>query len=252
MKAVGIIPARYASTRLPGKALAELGGHPLVRWVWEAARRCDALDEVLIATDDERIAGAVRGFGGKAVMTRADHPSGTDRLAEAAGTLDADVIVNIQGDEPFLDPATIAAVVRPLLDDPDLPMSTACVRARDEAEAADPNVVKVVVAGSGDALYFSRLPVPYYRDPQAGPPVYRLHLGLYAYRRDFLMRFASWAPTPLERVEALEQLRALEHGARIRVVEVTERALGVDTPEDLDRARQWLAEGRAQGSQRLS
>jgi len=240
MTVVGIIPARYASTRFPGKPLADLGGKPLVQWTWEAARRCATLDRVLVATDDARIAGAVRAFGGEVVMTRPDHPSGTDRLAEVARGLDAGILVNIQGDEPFLDPATIDAAVRPLLADPSLPMSTACVTTQDPTEAADPNVVKVVLAENGDALYFSRLPVPYLRDAGKGPVTWRLHLGLYAYRRDFLLAFASWPPTVLERTESLEQLRALEHGARIRVIEVPERALGVDTPADLERARRLL------------
>lgn len=240
MRAVGIIPARYGSTRFPGKALADLGGKPLVQWVYEKAKRCATLDRVLVATDDDRIASAVRAFGGEAVMTRPDHPSGTDRLAEVARTLDADIVVNVQGDEPFLAPGTIDAVVQPLLDDPTLPMSTACVLTEDGAEAADPNVVKAVVAENGDALYFSRSVVPYLRDTDKGPVTRRLHLGLYAYRRDFLLEFAGWPPTPLERAESLEQLRALEHGARIRVVTVAERALGVDTPADLERARELL------------
>lgn len=240
MKTVGIVPARYGSTRFPGKALADLGGKPLVQWVCEAARRCATLERVLVATDDDRIVAAVRAFGGEAVMTRPDHPSGTDRLAEVARSLDADIVVNIQGDEPFLAPETIDAVVQPLLDDPTLSMSTACVLTEDDAEAADPNVVKVVVAENGDALYFSRSVVPYLRDPDKGPVTRRLHLGLYAYRREFLLEFAGWPPTPLEKAESLEQLRALEHGARIRVVTVAERALGVDTPADLDRARALL------------
>jgi 3-deoxy-manno-octulosonate cytidylyltransferase (CMP-KDO synthetase) len=240
MKAVGIIPARYGSTRFPGKALADLGGKPLVQWVYEAAKGCATLNRVLVATDDDRIASAVRACGGEAVMTRPDHPSGTDRLAEVARGLDADIVVNIQGDEPFLAPDTIDVVVKPLLDDPALPMSTACVLTDDDAEAADPNVVKVVVAANGDALYFSRSVVPYLRDPEKGPVTRRLHLGLYAYRREFLLEFAGWAPTPLEKAESLEQLRALEHGARIRVVTVPERALGVDTPADLERARSLL------------
>lgn len=240
MTVTGIIPARYASTRFPGKALADLGGKPLVQWVYDAASRCETLESVCVATDDERIATAVRAFGGKAVMTRPDHRSGTDRLAEAASTLDADFVVNIQGDEPFLRPETIDAVVRPLLTEPNLSMSTACVVTRDENEASDPNVVKVVVAANGDALYFSRSEIPYLRDAAKGPAERRLHLGLYAYRRAFLLQFASWAPTPLEIAESLEQLRALEHGARIRVVDVPERALGVDTPADLERARSLL------------
>lgn len=236
MRVAGIIPARYASTRFPGKPLADLGGKPLIQWTWEAARRCDALDVVIVATDDSRIAEAARGFGAEVAMTRADHPSGTDRLAEVARGLDAGILVNVQGDEPFLDPGVISAAVRPLLQEPGLSMSTVCVVTDDAAEAADPNVVKVVLAENGDALYFSRLPIPYARDAARTPRTWRLHLGLYAYRREFLLEFAAWPPSPMETTESLEQLRALEHGARIRVVEVAERALGVDTPDDLDRA----------------
>jgi len=236
--AVGIIPARFESTRFPGKPLVDLGGKPLVQWTWEAAKRCETLERVIVATDDQRIADAVRAFGGEVAVTRSDHPSGTDRLAEVAAGLDADVIVNIQGDEPFLNAATVDAVVQPFHTAPSsLMMTTACVTTGDAAEAADPNVVKVVVSALGTALYFSRLPIPYLRDALKGPVTWRLHLGLYAYRRDFLLQFASWPPTPLERLESLEQLRALEYGATIRVVEVPERALGVDTPADLERAR---------------
>jgi 3-deoxy-manno-octulosonate cytidylyltransferase (CMP-KDO synthetase) len=240
MTAAGVIPARYASTRFPGKPLADLGGKPLIQWTWEAAMRCKTLSRVLVATDDPRIAGAVRSFGGEVAMTRADHPTGTDRLAEVASGLDADVIVNIQGDEPFLESATIDAVARPLMA-PDAPfsMSTACVLTGNADEAADPHVVKVVTARDGAALYFSRAPIPHHRDAQHDG-TWRLHLGLYAYRRDFLLEFAAWPPTPLEQAESLEQLRALEHGARILVVDVPERALGVDTPTDLERARAAL------------
>jgi len=238
MKVVGVIPSRYASTRLPGKPLLNIGTKPLIQWVYEAARSCPALSDVLVATDDQRIADAVSGFGGKAVMTRADHPSGTDRLAEVARGLDADVIVNIQGDEPFIKPETIDAVVRPFSEDPELQMSTACVITRDTTEAGDPNVVKVVVSANGNALYFSRLPVPFSRD--GGDVEYRIHLGLYAYRREFLPVFASWPPTTLELTERLEQLRVLEHGYTIRVVEVADRAMGIDTPDDLERARRMI------------
>ncbi|HEY3413555.1 MAG TPA: 3-deoxy-manno-octulosonate cytidylyltransferase [Armatimonadota bacterium] len=245
MRAVGIIPARFASTRFPGKPLVDLGGKPLIQWTWEAAKRCRRLEQVLIATDDDRIAAAVRGFGGGVVMTRADHPSGTDRLAEVARGLDAEIIVNIQGDEPFINPATIDAVVQPFDTAPShIMMTTACVTTTDASEAADPNVVKAVVTAGGRALYFSRHPIPYLRDAGNGPVTYRLHLGLYAYRREFLLQFASWPPTPLEKAESLEQLRALEHGAGIHVVDVPERALGIDTPADLDRAKRMMNDER--------
>lgn len=242
MTAVGIIPARFASTRFPGKPLEDLGGKPLIQWTWEAAKRCETLERVIVATDDQRIADAVRAFGGEVAITRSDHPSGTDRLAEVASGLEADVIVNIQGDEPFLEAATVDAVVQPFVSAPSsLMMTTACVIVSNPDEAADPNVAKVVVSALGNALYFSRLPIPFVRDGGGTPPGYRLHLGLYAYRREFLLQFASWPPTPLERAESLEQLRALEYGATIRVVDVPERALGVDTPADLERARRILS-----------
>lgn len=199
------------------------------------ARRVDA---VLVATDDERIAAAVDASGGTAVMTRADHPSGTDRLAEVAAHLDADIIVNLQGDEPLLDPASVDAAIAPLVDDPALPLSTLRTPL-DPADADNPNVVKVVVAASGDALYFSRAAVPYARPGQPAAPRWR-HLGLYVYRRHALLALAALPPTPLERAEGLEQLRALEHGYRMRTVAVATAAPSVDTPDDLARVRQLM------------
>ncbi len=240
LSVVGLIPARYASKRFPGKALAVLGGKPLIQHVVERASRAKGLSEVVVATDDVRIAEAVRGFGGTARMTAARHPSGTDRIAEVARDLACDLVVNIQGDEPLVDPADIDAAVAPLLDDPSVPMGTlACPLPLEQA--ADPNAVKVVVGTNGFALYFSRAPIPYLRDGHGGgSSPYLLHIGLYVYRREVLLRLASLPPTPLEERERLEQLRALEHGIRIRVV-LTERAsLGVDTPEDLERVRRLL------------
>jgi 3-deoxy-manno-octulosonate cytidylyltransferase (CMP-KDO synthetase) len=243
MRVVGLIPARFASKRFPGKALADLLGKPLLQHVVERAGRARSLSEVIVATDDARIADAVRGFGGKVQMTAPAHPSGTDRIAEVARDVACDLVVNIQGDEPLIDPADIDAAAAPLLADPALPMGTlACPL--DLKQAADPNAVKVVVGIDGCALYFSRAPIPYLRDGHGGgASPYLLHIGLYVYRRETLLRLAGLAPTPLEERERLEQLRALEHGIRIRVVRTDRPSLGVDTPEDLERVRRMLARG---------
>jgi 3-deoxy-manno-octulosonate cytidylyltransferase (CMP-KDO synthetase) len=242
MRVVGLIPARWASKRFPGKALVELCGKPLIQHVVERASRAKSLSEVIVATDDARIAEVVRGFGGKIQMTTAAHPSGTDRIAEVAQDLACDLVVNIQGDEPLIDPAEIDAAAAPLLTDPSIPMGTlACPLALEQA--ADPNAVKVVVGLNGFALYFSRAPIPYLRDGhQGGASPYLLHIGLYVYRREVLLRLARLAPTPLEERERLEQLRALEHGIRIRVVATEKRSIGVDTPEDLERVRRMMTE----------
>ncbi len=240
MRVIGIIPSRYASTRLPGKALALIAGRPMIEHVYRRAQAAASLSEVWVATDDTRICDAVAAFGGRVVMTRPDHPSGTDRLAEAAEGLEADVIVNVQGDEPLLDPGVIDRVVQPFREDPGLRMSTAAVEIHDPADIQDPAVVKVVLDRQGNALYFSRLPIPFYRSGEQAPRL--KHLGLYAYRKEFLLAYARMAPTPLERAEGLEQLRVLENGGRIRVVITSHDAIGVDTPDDLQRARS-LAEG---------
>jgi 3-deoxy-manno-octulosonate cytidylyltransferase (CMP-KDO synthetase) len=239
-RVVGLIPARYASKRFPGKALADLLGKPLLQHVVERAAQARSLSEVVVATDDPRIADAVRGFGGKVEMTAASHPSGTDRIAEVAQHLECDLVVNIQGDEPLIIPAEIDAAVAPLLDDATIPMGTlACPLPL--AQATDPNAVKVVVGVNGFALYFSRAPIPHLRDGHAGgASPYLLHIGLYVYRRDVLLKLASLPPTPLEERERLEQLRALEHGIRIRVVTTGHPSIGVDTPEDLERVRRML------------
>jgi 3-deoxy-manno-octulosonate cytidylyltransferase (CMP-KDO synthetase) len=249
IRTVAVIPARYGSTRFPGKPLADLAGKPLIEHVYSRAAACRALDSVLVATDDARIASAVRAFGGNVRLTAATHPTGTDRLAEVARTLECDLVVNVQGDEPLIEPAMIEQALAPLAADPSLLMSTLCRRLDHPDEAHDPHVVKVVVDRQGFALYFSRAPIPYLTGPEsfsidgAGrDPRHFLykHVGLYAYRRDFLMTFACLEPTPLERAEALEQLRALEHGYRIRVVETAHESIGVDTPQDLERVRQLL------------
>jgi len=236
-RAIVIIPARYASTRFRGKPLADLWGKPIIQHVYERARRASLAEAVIVATDDERIAAVVRGFGGEVAMTRREHPSGTDRVAEVAGGLDCEIIVNVQGDEPLINPAHIDAVAAPLLADASILMGTLCCPMAEVADLANPNVVKVVLDQQGFALYFSRLPIPFVRDQRAEARRYR-HLGLYAYRRDFLLSLAQLAPTPLEQAERLEQLRALEHGHRIRVVMVDQASPGVDTPGDLERLRQ--------------
>jgi len=232
MRTVAIIPARYGSTRLPGKPLLAETGKPLIRHVVEAVGRARRVEDVYVATDDPRIVAAVEAFGGRAVMTRPDHATGTDRLAEAAETLaldDEDVVVNIQGDEPEIAPAHVDRLVA-LLVESGAPMAT--LAAPLDAEAADsPANVKVVCAVDGSALYFSRAKVPFDRDG-AGAVSYLLHLGVYAYRKKFLLEYAGTPPTPAERAERLEQLRALEQGRRIVVATVASASPGIDTPED--------------------
>jgi 3-deoxy-manno-octulosonate cytidylyltransferase (CMP-KDO synthetase) len=242
-----VIPARYASTRLPGKPLADIAGQPMIVRVAAAARRART-EGVWVATDDERVAAAVRQHGFEAVMTRADHASGTDRIAEVADRLqwdDADIVVNVQGDEPLLDPGLIEAVAGALRGDPDAAMATACHPLTNVDDFFNPNVVKVVCDVRGRALYFSRAPIPWDRDQfadrrdalPANLPAQR-HIGLYAYRVSFLRRFGELAASPLERCESLEQLRALWHGYPIQVISIDHPpAPGVDTPEDLQRVR---------------
>jgi len=201
------------------------------------------VDAVIVATDDERIAHVVRQFGGDVRLTSPAHSTGTDRLAEAAAHLDCDLVVNVQGDEPLIDPADIDAVIEPLRDDAGLSMASACVRFADAAEAMDPNVVKVVTDRRGFALYFSRARIPFARGPQATGAAPFKHIGLYVYRREFLLTLAALAPTPLERSESLEQLRVLEHGFSIRMIETSHDSIGVDTPADLERVRRLLTAG---------
>jgi 3-deoxy-D-manno-octulosonate cytidylyltransferase len=232
MKTVGIIPARYASVRFPGKPLALLAGKPMILHVLEAARGARRLDSALVATDDERIAAAVRGAGGEAILTSPEAASGTDRLAEAAIAIPADVYVNIQGDEPMMSPDNVDRAVAMLLAAPGRGIATLAIP-MPAADAADPNAVKVAVAHDGRALYFSRSPIPYFRQ---GEPAYRKHLGLYAYRAETLRAIAALPPSPLERAESLEQLRWLEAGHAIWVGEAATDSIGVDTPADLARA----------------
>jgi 3-deoxy-manno-octulosonate cytidylyltransferase (CMP-KDO synthetase) len=251
-----LIPARYASTRLPGKPLADIAGKPMVVRVAERALQSGAA-RVVVATDDARVKTAAERFGIAVCMTRDDHPTGTDRLAEAAVALalaDDEIVVNVQGDEPLLEPSLMQSMARLLAERPDAAMATACHAIVDAAEAFNPNLVKVVLDAEGYAMYFSRATIPWARDAFAktrdtlpeGMPVYR-HYGLYAYRASFLRAYPTLAPSPLERIEALEQLRALWHGYRI-AVEITKGtpAPGIDTPEDLARVRVLYGMGAAE------
>jgi 3-deoxy-manno-octulosonate cytidylyltransferase (CMP-KDO synthetase) len=248
---VAIIPARFGSTRLPGKPLSTIHGKPMVQHVWERARQARAVDRVLVATDDERIAEVVRAFGGEVVMTSHAHATGTDRLAEAAAATDAEIVVNVQGDEPMLDASFIDGMVIPLRAEPDLPMSTVSLPLTDVEEMLSSVVVKVVTDAAGNALYFSRSPIPFVREAvdmrvaaalAVSRKLARKHVGLYAYRREALLRFASLPPSPLEQAESLEQLRALHHGMKIRVVPMEgQSGVAVDTPQDLERVRAMMA-----------
>ena len=243
MKIIGIIPARYASTRFPGKPLQLIAGKPLVQHVVERCREAQSLADVIVATDDERIAKVAREFC-TVEMTRTDHPSGTDRIAEVAARLDCDAVVNVQGDEPLI-PATVIDAVAGALADAE--MTTAATPVRNIAEHSDPNAVKVVVDAAGRALYFSRRAIPFVRDSAEGSPEQQLaafpflkHLGIYGYRRDTLKRLVEFAPSPLEQAEQLEQLRALENGIGIAVCLVEHESIGVDVPEDVQRVEALL------------
>lgn len=251
MAVLGVIPARYGSTRLPGKPLIPILGKSLVRRVYEQAVKCETLDLIYVATDDERIVDEVNGIGGRAVMTSSDHPSGTDRIAETVdilekeGVIRPEIVVNIQGDMPFFDPVMIDEIVTPLQQNPSIPMGTSVYRITRKEDYDNPAVVKAVTDLNGFALYFSRSLIPYPR-METGIQIYE-HIGIYVYRRDFLRTLASLSPTPLEREESLEQLRVLEHGYRIKVVktscEDSEFAgFGVDTEDDVRRAEDLLRE----------
>ena len=241
---LGVLPARWASTRFPGKPLHAIAGKPLIQHVWERCRQCSMLDEIVVATDDARIMEAVFAFGGTAVLTAADHLTGTDRIAEAVRAAPhATHIINIQGDEPLIDPALIDQLATAIINEPGLDMATAA-NSLDSGDPAisDPNIVKVVTTLDGRALYFSRSPLPYFRNSVAGLPVLR-HKGIYAYRREFLERFVSWPPSPLELAESLEQLRALEHGAAIKVLLTADNSPGVDTPQQARAVELILEQG---------
>jgi 3-deoxy-manno-octulosonate cytidylyltransferase (CMP-KDO synthetase) len=232
MSAVGLIPARYAASRFPGKPLALIAGRSMIQRVWEGAHAAKSLRKVIVCTDDARIADACRAFGAEVAMTRPDHATGTDRIGEVAASLSDEIIVNIQGDEPLMQGFVVDAAVEALREDPDVPVGTV-VHALDPADRDDPNRVKVVLDTRGRALYFSRSCIPYPRDDSVRAPLWQ-HVGLYAYRRDFLRRFIGLPPTPAERSECLEQLRALEHGYEIRCAIVEGwRSVAVDVPGDV-------------------
>lgn len=252
MNITAIIPARYGSTRFPGKALADLCGKPMIQHVYERTIQASHISRVIVATDDQRIADAVKRFGGDYVMTSPDHETGTDRLAEVARGLHDDIIVNVQGDEPLIEPAMIDQAVTPFLADQQLKMGTLKCRIKCLHDFLSPNVVKVVTDSHGYALYFSRSPLPFFRDKwqdlkdeafASGRMLCHKHVGLYVYQREFLIQYAALPQTPLENAEKLEQLRALENGIRIRVVETDFESLGVDTPEDLNKARERMKQG---------
>jgi 3-deoxy-manno-octulosonate cytidylyltransferase (CMP-KDO synthetase) len=239
-RVIGVIPARYASTRLPAKALVLLCGKPLIVRVLERVRRAERLDEVLVATDDERIAAVVRQAGGVAVMTRPDHPSGTDRVAEAVAGREAEVIVNIQGDEPLIDPGLINRLADVMVREAHWDMATAATPIREAGDLGKSSIVKAVWAADGRALYFSRALIPFVRDQAPAGLRHWRHLGIYAYRRAFLTRLVATPPCMLEQAEKLEQLRALHLGAALKVIETDDTGMGVDTPEDVPRAEQAL------------
>jgi 3-deoxy-manno-octulosonate cytidylyltransferase (CMP-KDO synthetase) len=251
-KTVGIIPARWGSTRFPGKALHEIAGKPLLRHVWERCRRARTLDRLIIATDDFRIAEAAFDWGAEVAMTSLDHASGTDRVAEVAAKMKTFAhVINIQGDEPLIDPKLIDRLVRELQRDRKLEMITAAHPFDDPREAKSPHQVKVVLNQKGDALYFSRARIPFDRD--ASTPRYFRHQGIYGYKRDLLLRFVRWKTSPLERAESLEQLRALENGVRIQVVMTGSGSPGVDTPEDARMMERLMsARQRVRGRKRSS
>lgn len=238
MDAIGIIPARYGATRFEGKVLADLMGKPVVQHVYEMAKRSKMLDDLIVATDDERILKVVKDFGGKVTLTSVDQPTGTDRLTEVVNPIDVKVIVNIQGDEPLIHHTMIDELVRTMLDNESIDMATVIKKIDDKDEIMNPNVVKVVIDRDGFALYFSRSPIPFERSEQSKS--FYKHLGLYAYTKDFLFTFTNLPKSELEKVESLEQLRALEHGYRIKTIETKFETVGVDTPEDLEKAKRLL------------
>jgi 3-deoxy-manno-octulosonate cytidylyltransferase (CMP-KDO synthetase) len=237
MKTLIVIPARYASTRFPGKILAPLAGKPMIQWTWEAARRCKLADDVIVATDDARIVQVVEKFGGKALMTDPAHPSGTDRVAEVARQIKASLYINLQGDEPLLKPEAVDALISGI---GNADMATLAHPLESSAEYNDPAAVKVALNAAGEALYFSRSPIPHWRDGAPAQPGLR-HIGIYAFTAHALQQFVNWPQSPLEQAEKLEQLRALENGLKIKVIVTPFRCVGVDTPQDLAHAEQLVA-----------
>jgi 3-deoxy-manno-octulosonate cytidylyltransferase (CMP-KDO synthetase) len=242
-RVVVVIPARYGATRLPGKPLVMLAGKPMIQRVYERAKLAQRADQVIVATDDERILKAVEGFGGEARMTRTDHRTGTERVAEVAAHVAGDVFVNVQGDEPLLDPAAVDTAVSSLLEEPQAPISTVATPVKTPGDIMDPNVVKTVLDFDGNALYFSRAPIPWVRDTGSKIQVRHLkHLGLYVFQRDALLEYPTLPQGELERIEQLEQLRWMENGWKIRVAEVEHDAVSVDVPADVERVERLLRE----------
>ena len=238
MKTAAIIPARMGSTRFPGKVLANLGGKPIVQWVWERTKASKA-DEVIVASDSEEVIRAVQAFGDNAQMTSPNHPSGSDRIWEVASKLDCDIIINVQGDEPFMEPTVIDQLIDVMQETPAPDMATVVVPSTREQIANNPNSPKVVVSADNTALYFSRSPIPFLREGGTDMPLYK-HWGIYAYSRAALSKFVSLPESPLEKCEKLEQLRALENGMKIKVIKTNFQSIGIDTPEDLIQAEQHL------------
>lgn len=247
MKVVGIIPARYNSSRFKGKALADICGRPMIQYVYEGAKKAKLIDDLIVATDDRRIYNTVIKFGGKAVLTKI-HSSGTDRIAEAAGKIKADIIVNIQGDEPLISSRMIDSAVSHFKKDKKAVMGTMKKDIASIEESLNPNIVKVITDKDNNAIYFSRLPIPFLRDENSKSKVpkksYYKHIGLYLYRRAFLLKFSKMKQTPLEKMERLEQLRALENGYKIKVYETEYDTIGVDTLEDLKQVKKMICKGR--------
>ncbi len=247
MRAIGVIPARWGATRFEGKVVANLLGKPVIQYVWENAKKAKTLDDLVVACDDERIMKVVQAFGGKAVYTSPNQPSGTDRLAEVVNPLNVDIAVNIQGDEPLVKSIMIDNLVLALEEEKTVQMATIMKKIEDDAELTNSNVVKVIVDKNGYAIYFSRYAIPYNRTSETDPkkkPVYYKHIGLYAYTKDFLFTFRNLPHSSLENAEKLEQLRALEHGYKIKIVETKFDTIGIDRPEDLKRAEDALLRER--------
>lgn len=242
MEVIGVIPARYSSTRFTGKVLADISGKPMLQQVWERARGARLLEDLIIACDDQRVAEAAGRFGAKAVLTSRDHASGTERIIEVINPLDVKIVINIQADEPLIHPLMIDALAETLIDDDNITMATLMKKIEDPADLDDPNVVKVVVDKNNFALYFSRAAIPYQaKESESDKPVYYKHIGLYAYTKDFLFVYKNLPASKLEKIERLEQLRVLEEGFRIKAVETKYETIGVDTPEDLEKVRAYLS-----------
>lgn len=240
MNVIGVIPARFHSSRFEGKVLANIGGKPMIQQVWEKAKQAKLLDDLIVACDDERVMKVVKDFGGNAVFTSREHPSGTDRLTETVNPLDVKIVVNIQADEPMVHPSMIDGVVEELSNDESLVVATIIRKIERAEEISNHNVVKVVIDKNNFALYFSRSIIPHVRDEQPEGASYYKHIGLYAYTKDFLFTYKNLPQSPLEKLEKLEQLRILENGYRIKVVETKFDTFGVDTPDDLERVRQYI------------